>query len=141
MAAVHAAERVDRHGRLPTGQLLRVGGRDMTTHERPMEMLWIEVPVTSSAEDLARVVDAYPPGTEGRSYLVHMDLLAGRVAFWDALTERGDQVTISEERRRRYTFGTQPEHFAVVWSGDPDTPGETANPVVYLLPAERGLAP
>jgi hypothetical protein len=42
---------------------------------------------------------------------------------------------------RRYTFGTQPEHFAVVWLGDPDTPGETANPVVYLIPAERGLAP
>jgi hypothetical protein len=25
--------------------------------------------------------------------------------------------------------------------GDPDTPGETTNPAVYLLPAERGLAP
>jgi len=31
-----------------------------------MDVLWIEVPVTSSAEDLARVIDAYPPGTEGR---------------------------------------------------------------------------
>ena len=113
----------------------------MTAHERPMEMLWIEVPVTSSAEDLARVVDTYPPGNEGRSYLVYMDLLAGRVAFGDALTERGYQVTVSEEMLRRYTFGTQHEHFAVFWLGDPETPGETANPVVCLLPVERGLAP
>ena len=85
----------------------------MTVNEGPRQGLWIEVPATSSAEDLARVVDAYPPGTEGRSYLVHMDLLAGRVAFGDALTERGYQVTVSEEMLRRYTFGTQPEHFAV----------------------------
>ena len=113
----------------------------MTAYEGPRQGLWIEVPVTSSAEDLARVVDAYPPGTEGRSYLVHMDLLAGRVAFVDALTARGYQVTISEETLRRYMFGTQPEHFAVFWLGDPDTPGETATPDVYLLPAERGLAP
>jgi hypothetical protein len=113
----------------------------MTANEGPGQGLWIEVPATSSAEDLARVVDAYPPGSEGRSYLVHMDLLAGRVAFVDALTERGYQVTVSEETLRRYTFGTQPEHFAVVWLGDPATPGETVNPVVYLLPAERGLAP
>ena len=113
----------------------------MTAYEGPRQGLWIEVPVTSSAEDLARVVDEFPPGTEGRSYLVHMDVLAGRVAFGDALTERGYQVTISEEMLRRYTFGTQHEHFAVFWLGDPDTPGETANPDVYLLPAERGLAP
>ena len=113
----------------------------MMAHEGPRQGLWIEVPTTSSAEDLARVVDTYPPGTEGRSYLVHMALLAGRVAFGDALTERGYQVTVSEEMLRRYTFGTQPEHFAVVWLGDPATPGETATPVVYLIPAERGLAP
>ena len=113
----------------------------MTANEGPGHGLWIEVPVTSSAEDLARVVDAYPPGSEGRYYLVHMDLMAGRVAFGDALTERGYQVTVSEEMLRRYTFGAQPEHFAMVWLGDPDTPGETTNPVVYLLPAERGLAP
>ena len=113
----------------------------MTAHERPKQGLWIEVPGTSSAEDLARVVDAYPPGSEGRSYLVHMDLLAGRVAFGDALTERGYQMTVSEEMLRRYTFGTQPEHFAVFWLGDLDTRGETATPVVYLIPAERGLAP
>jgi hypothetical protein len=87
------------------------------------------------------VIDAYPPGTEGRSYLVHMDLMAGRVAFGDALTERGYQMTVSEETLRRYTFGTQQEHFAAFWLGDPDRPGETANPVVYLIPAERGLAP
>ena len=48
----------------------------MTANEGPGQGLWIEVPATSSAEDLARVVDAYPPGSEGRSYLVHMDLLA-----------------------------------------------------------------
>jgi hypothetical protein len=113
----------------------------MTAYEKPREMLWIEVPTTSTAEDLARVVDAYPPGSEGRSYLVHMDLLAGRVAFGDALTERGYQVTVSEEMLRRYTFGTQQEHFAVFWLGDPDMSGETANPVVCLLPAERRLAP
>jgi hypothetical protein len=113
----------------------------MTAHERPREMLWIEVPATSTAEDLARVVDAYPPGSEGRSYLVHMDLLAGRVAFGDVLTERGYQVTVSEEMLRRYTFGIQQEHFAVFWLGDLDTPGETANPIVCLLPAEQGLAP
>jgi hypothetical protein len=59
----------------------------MTAHERPRDMLWIEVPATSSAEDLARVVDAYPPGTEGRSYLVHMDLLAGRVAFGGSVSK------------------------------------------------------
>ena len=113
----------------------------MTAYERPREMLWIEVPATSTAEELARVVDAYPPGSEGRSYLVHMDLMAGRVAFGDTLTARGYQVTVSEEMLRRYTFGTQQEHFAVVWLGDPDTPGETPNPVVCLLPAEHGLAP
>jgi hypothetical protein len=113
----------------------------MTADERPMEMLWMEVPATSTAEDLARVVDAYPPGSEGRSYLVHMDLLAGRIAFGEALTERGYQVTVAEEMLRRYTFGTQPEHFAVFWLGDPATPGELANPVVSLLPAEHGLAP
>jgi hypothetical protein len=113
----------------------------MTAHEGPRQELWIEVPATSSAEDLARVVDEFPPGTAGRYYLVHMDLLAGRVAFGDALTERGYQVTVSEEMLRRYTFGMQQEHFALFWLGDPGTPGETANPVVYLLPAERGLAP
>ena len=113
----------------------------MTAHERPMDMRWIEVPATSSAEDLARVVDAYPPGTEGRYYLIHMDLMAGRVAFGDALAARGFEVTVSEELLRRYTFGTQQEHFAVFWLGDDRTPGETANPVVYLIPAERGLAP
>ena len=52
----------------------------MTAHEGPRQGLWIEVPATSSAEELARVVDEFPPGTEGRSYLVHMDLIAGRVA-------------------------------------------------------------
>jgi hypothetical protein len=112
----------------------------MTAYEKPREMLWMEVPTTCTAEDLARVVDAYPPGSEGRSYLVHMDLLAGRVAFGDALTARGYQVTVSEEMLRRYTFGTKHEHFAVFWLGDPDRPGETANPVVCLLPAEHGLA-
>jgi hypothetical protein len=72
----------------------------MTANEGPRQGLWIEVPATSSAEDLARVVDAYPPGTEGRSYLVHMDLLAGRVAFGDALTERGYQVTVVFQKWR-----------------------------------------
>ena len=99
----------------------------MTANEGPSNGLWIEVPATSSAEDLARVVDAYPPGTEGRSYLIHMDLMAGRVAFGDALTERGHQLTVSEELLRRYTFGTQQEHFAVFWLGDDRMPGETAN--------------
>src|SRR5207248_10596090 len=116
-------------------------GWTMTANEGPSNGLWIEVPATSSAEDLARVVDAYPPGTEGRYYLIHMDLMAGRVAFGDALMERGYQVNVSEERLRRYTFGTQQEHFAVFWLGDDRAPGETANPVVYLIPAERGLAP
>src|SRR5437763_6533392 len=102
----------------------------MTANEGPRHGLWIEVPATSSAEDLARVVDAYPPGSEGRSYLVHMDLMAGRVAFGDALTERGYQVAVSEEMLRRYTFGTQQEHFAVFWFCDTDMPGEHANPVV-----------
>ena len=111
----------------------------MTAHEGPRQGLWIEVPATSSAEDLARVVDEFPPGTEGRSYLVHMDLIAGRVAFGDALTERGYQVTVSEERLRRYTFGTQQEHFAVFWLGDDRTPGETSNPAVHLIPDERGV--
>ena len=43
----------------------------MTAHDRPMDMLWIEVPATSTAEDLARVIDAFPPGTEGRYYLIY----------------------------------------------------------------------
>ena len=73
----------------------------MTANEGPRHGLWIEMPATSSAEDLARVVDAFPPGTEGRSYLVHIDLMAGRVAFGEALTERGYQVTVSEEMLRR----------------------------------------
>ena len=38
----------------------------MTAHEGPRQELWIEVPATSSAEDLARVVDEFPPGTAGR---------------------------------------------------------------------------
>ena len=113
----------------------------MTANEGPRQGLWIEVPATSSAADLARVVDAFPPGTQGRHYLVHMDLMAGRVAFGDALTERGYQVNVSEEMLRCYTFGTQQEHFAVFWLGDDRAPGETANPVVYLIPAERGLTP
>ena len=111
----------------------------MTANEGASNGLWIEVPATSSAEDLARVVDAYPPGTEGRSYLVHIDLMAGRVAFGEALTERGYQVTTSD-LQRRYAFGTQKEHFAVFWLGDDRTPGETANPAVHLIAAERGLA-
>jgi hypothetical protein len=113
----------------------------MAANDEPMNVLWIEVPATSSVEDLARVVDEFPPGTEGRYYLVHMDLMAGRVAFGDALTEHGYQVNVSEEMLRRYTFGTQQEHFAVFWLGDPDRPGETANPVVHLIPDDRGLSP
>jgi hypothetical protein len=113
----------------------------MTANEGARHGRWIEVPVTSSAEDLARVIDADPPGPAGRDYLVHMDVLAGHVAFGDALTARGYQVTVSEERLRRYTFGTQPAHFAVCWLGDPDMAGATATPVVYLVPAERGLVP
>jgi hypothetical protein len=112
----------------------------MTANDGPMDMLWIEVPATSSAEDLARVIDAYPPGTEGRYYLVHMDLMAGRVDFVDALTQRGYQVNISDILRQ-YAFGTQKEHFAVFWLGDDRTPGETANPAVHLIPDERGLPP
>ena len=112
----------------------------MTANEGPKHGLWIEVPATSSAEDVARVIDAYPPGTEGRSYLVHMDLMAGRVDFADALTQRGYQVNISEILRQ-YAFGTQKEHFAVFWLGDDRTPGETANPAVHLIPDERGLPP
>jgi hypothetical protein len=112
----------------------------MTANERPMDVLWIEVPATSSAEDLARVIDEFPPGTEGRYYLVHMDLMAGRVDFVDTLTQRGYQVNISDILRQ-YAFGTQKEHFAVFWLGDDRTPGETANPAVHLIPAERGLPP
>jgi hypothetical protein len=112
----------------------------MTANERPMDVLWIEVPATSSAEDLARVIDEFPPGTEGRYYLVHMDLMAGRVDFVDTLTQRGYQVNISDILRQ-YAFGTQKEHFAVFWLGDDRTPGETANPAVHLIPDERGLPP
>jgi hypothetical protein len=112
----------------------------MTANERPRDVLWIEVPATSSAEDLARVIDAFPPGTEGRYYLVHMDLMAGRVDFVDTLTQRGYQVNISDILRQ-YAFGTQKEHFAVFWLGDDRTPGETANPAVHLIPDERGLPP
>jgi hypothetical protein len=111
----------------------------MTANEGPRQELWIEVPATSSAEDLARVVDEFPPGTEGRYYLVHMDLMAGRVDFGDALARRGYQVTTSD-LLRRYAFGTQKEHFAVFWLGDDRTPGETSNPAVYLIAAERGFA-
>jgi hypothetical protein len=77
----------------------------MTANEGPRHGLWIEVPATSSAEDLARVVDEFPPGTEGRYYLVHMDLMAGRVDFADVLTRRGYKVTTSDILRR-YAFGT-----------------------------------
>jgi hypothetical protein len=118
------------------GRVLRVAAND-----GPMHGLWIEVPATSSAEDLARVVDEFPPGDEGRYYLIHMDLMAGRVDFGDALTRRGYQVTVSEEILRRYTFGTQQEHFAVFWLGDDQAPGETANPAVHLIADDRGLAP
>jgi hypothetical protein len=37
----------------------------MTVNEGPRQGLWIEVPATSSAEDLARVVDASPRGLRG----------------------------------------------------------------------------
>jgi hypothetical protein len=99
----------------------------MTANAGPMDELWIEVPATSSAEDLARAVDEFPPGTEGRYYLIHMDLMAGRVDFADALTRRGYKVTTSDILRR-YAFGMQKEHFAVFWLGDDRAPGETANP-------------
>lgn len=112
----------------------------MTANERPTEGRWIKVPATSSAEDLARVIDTYPPGTEGRYYLVHIDLMAGRVDFVDALTQRGYQVNISDILRQ-YAFGTQKEHFAVLWLGDPATPGETAHPAVHLIPDARGVPP
>jgi hypothetical protein len=111
----------------------------MTANAGPMDELWIEVPATSSAEDLARVVDEFPPGTEGRYYLVHMDLMAGRVDFADVLTRRGYKVTTSDILRR-YAFGMQKEHFAVFWLGDDRAPGETSNPVVHLIAAEKGLS-
>ena len=111
----------------------------MTANDGPMNELWIEVPATSSAEDLARVVDEFPPGTEGRYYLVHMDLMAGRVDFSDALARRGYQVNTSDILRR-YAFGTQKEHFAVFWLGDDRTPGETSNPAVHLIVADRGFS-
>src|ERR687888_482033 len=111
----------------------------MTAHEGPRQGLWIEVPATSSAEELARVVDEFPPGTEGRYYLVHMDLLAGRVDFGDALARRGYQVTTSDILRQ-YAFGTQKEHFAVFWLGDDRAPGETSTPAVHLIAADRGFA-
>src|SRR3989442_9694209 len=97
MAAARAAELVYRPSRLPKARRRgSQGGRDMTANDRPMDVLWIEVPATSSAEDLARVIDEFPPGTEGRYYLVHMDLIAGRVDFADTLTQRGYQVNISD---------------------------------------------
>ena len=111
----------------------------MTANDEPMNELWIEVPATSSAEDLARVIDEFPPGTEGRYYLVHMDLMAGRVDFSDALARRGYQVNTSDILRR-YAFGTQKEHFAVFWLGDDRTPGETSNPAVHLIAADRGFS-
>ena len=111
----------------------------MTANDGPMKELWIEVPATSNAEDLARVVDEFPPGTEGRYYLIHMDLMAGRVDFGDALARRGYQVNTSDILRQ-YAFGTQKEHFAVFWLGDDRAPGETSNPIVHLIAAERGLS-
>jgi hypothetical protein len=89
----------------------------MTAHEGPRQELWIEVPATSSAEDLARVVDEFPPGTAGRYYLVHMDLLAGRVAFGDALTERGYPVTVSEGLCRKFCSGGREGAVAPVGGG------------------------
>ena len=111
----------------------------MAANNEPMDVLWIEVPATSSVEALARVVDEFPPGTEGRYYLVHMDLMAGRVDFSDALARRGYQVNTSDILRR-YAFGTQKEHFAVFWLGDDRTPGETSNPAVHLIAADRGFS-
>jgi hypothetical protein len=112
----------------------------MTAHEGPRQELWIEVPATSSVEELARVVDEFPPGTAGRYYLVHMDLMAGRIDFGDALARRGYQVTTSD-LLRRYAFGTQKEHFAVFWLGDDRTLGETSNPAppCISLPPREGL--
>ena len=62
----------------------------------------------------------------------------GYFAFEGLATGQTYVVTVNS---RRYTFGTQQAHFAVFWVGDPTMPGETTNPVVCLLPAERGLAP
>ena len=55
--------------------------------------------------------------------------MAGRVDFADTLTQRGYQVNISDILRQ-YAFGTQKEHFAVLWLGDPDTPGDFTPPYI-----------
>jgi hypothetical protein len=90
-----------------------------------------QVSATRSAEDLAHVIDAYPPGTEGRYYLVHMDLMAGRVDFADALTQRGYRsLQTSCVNMRLDAEGA----FCGALVKDPDTPGETLHPAVHLIP-------
>src|SRR5512144_1430584 len=81
----------------------------------PMNVMWVHVPAASSADDLATVVDRYPPGAEGRYYLLHMALCEGRVdALVDAWEQRGYEVQIAETLLR-YTFGPQQAYFAVFW--------------------------
>jgi hypothetical protein len=113
----------------------------MTANQGPMHVLWIEVPATISAEDLARVVEDFPPGPEGRYYFVHMDLMAGRgEALGAAWVRQGYRAQIGE-KLTRYIIGTEPEHFAVFWLSEGRAPGQTAHPVLHVVGDDRGLTP
>jgi hypothetical protein len=104
-----------------------------------MNVMWIHVPAASSADDLATVIDRYPPGAEARYYLLHMALCEGRVdALVDAWEQRSYEVQIAETLLR-YTFGTQQAYFAVFWVAYERAPGRPTTPVLHLLPDDSEL--
>ena len=115
------------------------GGESMDATSGPMNVMWIHVPAASSADDLATVLDRYPPGAEGRYYLLHMALCEGRAdAIVDAWEQRGYEVQIAETLLR-YTFGAQQAYFAVFWVAHERAPGYTTSPALHLIPDNSGL--
>jgi hypothetical protein len=105
----------------------------------PMNILWVHVPAASNTADLATVLDRYPPGAEGRYYLLHMALCEGRAdAFVEAWEQRGYEVQIAETVLR-YTFGAQQAYFAVFWVAHERAPGYTTSPALHLIPDNSRL--
>jgi hypothetical protein len=82
---------------------------------------------------------AYPPGAEGRYYLLHMALCKGRAdAIVEAWEQRGYEVQIAETVLR-YTFGAQQAYCAVFWVAHERAPGYTTSPALHLIPDNSRL--
>jgi hypothetical protein len=104
-----------------------------------MHVLWIEVPAAISTNALAGIVDDFSPGTEGRYYLIHTDLLVARA---EALTEAWMRLGYRPEvydKVTRYTIGTAHEHFLAFWLSTGRAPGQTPNPLLHVVGDDRGI--